>query len=1340
MRKSYQLKKDPSPFGYIVLVLLFFLSLPSLVKGQDLRFKRYTHEDGLVDEQGYTFKMVQDEQGFLWIPSLNGLNRFDGREFKVFQNEMDKPSGLASNSVLDICMGENNQIWLALAGEGINIYDPETGIFEQLVHDPSDPESLCGNHVQHIHKDRTGNLWIYTVKGKVCRCEKGTRQFKSYPYIEANGFWHHSDGTIWTGGGKGLYRYVPEQDTFQHFVPNLHKPNPTAQYVLSIIESPGGELWTSSKAKYQQIFNPQTATFRDFPPELIVRPNTPAKSFFKDKEGHLWIGNRAGIARFNPLTATLEKFFHDPNDPTTCQKGAIVSIFQDHGGSLWLSSFIREGLSVIHTLNNPFSVISIKANLAAFPLNDRQMLLANPDGFSVFDIYKKEIVPNFLPPILQTARADHAKGSPNGDIWWWDAQQRKIFSYNLNTHQKRTLLQQDLFEVDAKGNLWFAKPLYYNIEKEKLINYFQKVIDADTSGLIKKAVFHRTSVTIDPQGRVWLGTNNAGLVRYNPATEAVRIFQHRPGNPESLVSGEVNMILSGSNGWMYISTGNGFSIYKPEFDQFFNLDKTNGLANTMKPSMIEDQQGRIWMGTERGMVVLNPENLSIQNFDENDGLPHGAFFERNATKDALGNFYYAMRDKLFRFHPDSVHLYKYVVPVVLTDFFLSLKKINPGEQNGIVKKNIDFQEKLELQYTQSDFGFRYVSPNFYKSDKIQYFYQLENYNNNWIANGNKLEVHFTNIPAGDYRFKVKARTEAGFWTKEAKTINISILPPWWETGWAYVGYSLLFLSLLIGIRQYEMKRLNTKNEAKRLAELDTLKTRLYTNITHEFRTPLTVIQGMAEQMQGDPEAKKLIRRNSKNLLHLVTQMLDMAKFESGKMDLKLIHLNIISFLNYLTESFQSYAATKNIQLTFFSEETEVMMDYDPEKVQHIIANLLSNAIKFTQEKGKISLHVSKSPILLRLKEQALLKIKVRDNGIGIQEEHLPHLFDRFYQADDTPTRHAAGTGIGLALARELVELMGGTISVKSEWGKGTEFTMLIPIYRNAKPDPSMGNTPLSIEEEKHPEIESLWIPGTSPIKEIPENSPGDSQLPLLLIIEDNRDVVIYIKTCLQEDYNIRVADDGQEGINKALEIVPDIIISDVMMPEKDGYEVTQTLKNDERTSHIPIILLTAKADMDSKIAGLERGADAYLTKPFHKKELLIRLANLVRVRQKLQARYGSLTPFPPTKDKAFQLEDAFLKKVREAVESNLADSDFTVPYLCREVGLSQPQLYRKIKALTDKSIAVYIRAIRLQKGKTLLETTDLTVSEVAYEVGFSDPSYFSKAYSQTFGYPPSDNR
>ena len=536
-----------------------------------------------------------------------------------------------------------------------------------------------------------------------------------------------------------------------------------------------------------------------------------------------------------------------------------------------------------------------------------------------------------------------------------------------------------------------------------------------------------------------------------------------------------------------------------------------------------------------------------------------------------------------------------------------------------------------------------------------------------------------------------------------------------------------------------------ESNAVRLQELDTFKSRLYTNITHEFRTPLTVILGMAQQTLEKPkeylqEGMKLIIRNGQNLLDLVNQMLDLSKLESGNLSLHYQQGDVVNFVEYILESLHSLAQSKGIQMHFLSDVEALTMDIDETRLQQVVSNLLSNAVKFTPRGGNIYLSLSIGAHTDYIQHKALV-LKVKDTGIGIAAEDLPYIFDRFYQVDDSLTRHGEGTGIGLSLTKELVKLMEGNITAQSLLGEGTEFIVTLPIRQ-------LSGVPegIPVEKERKQEVFQAAvkeISGTAVMEDYPmrmDEQTTASEKPLVLIADDNADVRAYIASCLAQNYQLLIAKDGQECENIAFEKTPDLIVSDVMMPFKDGYGVLETLKNDERTSHIPIILLTAKADAQSRLAGLRRGADAYLAKPFQKEELLVTIENLLQLRRKLQLKYQqnilAAEVAAPT-ESAADPEDAFLQNVRALLAANYTDETFGTPQLCQKIGLSRSQLFRKMKALTDIAPSDLIRSYRLNKAKMLLESGAVNVAEAAWEVGFKDPSYFSKLYHEAFGMPPS---
>jgi len=547
-----------------------------------------------------------------------------------------------------------------------------------------------------------------------------------------------------------------------------------------------------------------------------------------------------------------------------------------------------------------------------------------------------------------------------------------------------------------------------------------------------------------------------------------------------------------------------------------------------------------------------------------------------------------------------------------------------------------------------------------------------------------------------------------------------------------IGISMIFMVLYYFTSQVDKLK---RQEKQRMAELDEFKTKFYTHITHEFRTPLTVISGMVDQVKNNPEkwfneGLKMIKRNNLKLLNLTNQMLELSKLEAKVLPVNMVQDDLAVYLKYLVESFDSFAKSRDINLNFSVLPKKIRMDFDPEKIQNILSNLISNAIKFTPAAGHVDVTVFEE---LKKRESQLI-LSIKDTGSGIPAKDLPHVFDRYYQANQSENQFEEGTGLGLALTRELVKLLKGDISVESEPGKGATFRVALPITHLAP----VGKISIS----KEIQLSEMYSDETEPI--LPSETDSAQDKLVLLLVEDNKDVLKYLHSILSDQYKIEIAENGQEGFEKATEIIPDLVISDVMMPVLDGFEFCKKLKSDIRTSHIPVVMLTARADADSKLEGLNVGADVYLAKPFDKKELLLRVQKLIELRKALQERYKSLVPlrssFETSDATTFKREDNFIQKVRTALEERLSDGDFDISKLCQSLTMSRSQLYRKFNALTNTTVNQFIFNIRLHKAKELLLTTEFNITEIAFETGFKSVSHFSRAFSEEFGMSPSKAR
>ena len=737
----------------------------------------------------------------------------------------------------------------------------------------------------------------------------------------------------------------------------------------------------------------------------------------------------------------------------------------------------------------------------------------------------------------------------------------------------------------------------------------------------------------------------------------------------------------------------------------------DGLEGDSFTFVSRDNKGRIWFNNKKvGFYDIDQKKTYYPRTIENE------FFiipiHRYQNKD-----YFVVRQienpkGLVRFNHHSYKIDSVAPAITIEGVWI--QKDDPDSMfNAVTAFN---HLKLTLPWDQNNLEITYNGLHFDDPDRNRFQYRLLGASKKWVEAGKERIARYVDLSPKSYTFEVKAANGDGVWSSP-KQLQITIKPPFWRTWWANTLYTLGIFGLLYFAYRFQLRRQLALQEAQKYKEIDQVKSRLYTNITHEFRTPLTIVEGLVDQIQEHSDLKQIIRRNTRQLLNLVNQLLDLAKLEVGKLALNESRTDIIPFTKYIVQSLQSLANTKGVDLQVNTEIETLITDIDRDKFKDIVTNLVSNAIKYTPKQGKILVEIKQL-------DRYLLEITVADTGIGISPAQLPHIFDRFYQADNSLTRSGEGTGIGLALVQELTSLMEGEVEVKSEVGKGSSFFLRLPIKHELSAE---------LEEEVFPDIGLYNLPKSENVF-----LNRSIQVPRALIVEDNDDVIYYLKSLLSDSYHLFVARNGREGIAKAKELTPDIILSDVMMPEVDGFELCDSLKQDIQTSHIPIILLTAKGDIDSKISGLSRGADAYLSKPFNPQELKVRIEQLIASREKLRSIFSTGEPLPENlkKDPVLMIENSFLEAIRNFVHEHIDNPDLSIPEVAASVHVERSQLYRKVHALTGMSPSVYIRKIRLNYARDLLKSPNMNISEVVMAVGFKDSAYFSRKYKEEFGVAP----
>ena len=1325
-----------------------------LVRYNGFDLKNFSNGKLIEDENsyncGYWAFFFEDSRGSLWIGGGCGLYRYDPltEQFTFLSDEMERAAGLAPSNYTYIIEGQQGLIWITTY-DGVFFYDYRTDRFSFV-------QDRNARLFKVLWEDKSGDIWAGSVPdlsilnfSKISKDSHRVVQSLAFPESEYKSQY-----------GFDYVKRIPDIKKDVYFVVIDKQPMLFDVDKQRIVELSHSHLMGQEEELSAACVGGSS--------KIILGTN---------KGRIISYDHQSGI--FIPLVKqSLGK--------------SIDWLSIDKSNKLWVTSGQYAELYQIKPA-------SVSTSFVPLPFNHREdsptmYRMVNLDG-TVYFVYPDKLVPvlenkepidlNFPFPPESSIRLKFNRDREN-NLWIlaWDKNNYYLkVDSNWNTLYFKSCLngrEKDCFAgsffdvaFDENNNLWgaghFGMAKVDQVSGESMI-FGRKDNSTDTINLLKEPGIY----ALEADGHhLWIGYYNKGISRYHTDTGTFEHYDSLVVDGVPLYNQEVTKIVKDKEGDIWFATGNGLFRYLSSLDSFKVYSTMDGLGENEIYHVLEDQQGVLWVSNWWTLDKFDREEDRFYSFQVGQPgvveISGGAGF---SAIDDKGNFFfhvneaYQANEGLLIVDPNQFQADKEVPPLLLESFSLANEQLFINDETGILKKNINLTDEVTLRYQQNIFSIRYAALEYEHQDKVNYAFQLEGFDKEWQYVGKKREATYTNLSPGNYTFKVKCQNHHGFWG-EPRLLNIRILPPWYRTWLAYFLYFLAATGILLGIRRYELRRQLARTEARQLKELDAFKTRLYTNITHEFRTPLTVILGMAHEVKTDPsrwleQGIKMIRRNGQHLLRLVNQMLDLSKLESGKLQLELINGDIVPYLAYLAESFQSFAESKEIELLIYKETEHLIMDYDPDKVLHVFSNLLSNAIKFTPEGGRIIFHIRQTVESSR----PFLQVKVRDNGAGISEADLPNIFDRFYQANSSlpqPLRRRGevqagrlqeevpreptsplrgdrggltGTGIGLSLAQQLAQLMGGDIEVSSTLGEGTEFVVSLPVKNTQAAD---------LREEGRDSIQeklSLFLTEDKTRESLTTASfsDADEEAPLVLLVEDNIDVARYLLASLESNYRVELAYNGQEGIDKALEMVPDIIISDVMMPEKDGFELCDFLKNEERSSHIPIVLLTAKADIASKIAGLKRGADVYLAKPFNQEELRAHLENLIRQRKKLQERYQGVLLEPVSTDVGIKMEDAFLQKIKGLVEENLIKSDFDIPKLAHLAGMSRVQLFRKVKALTDKSPSLFVRAIRLQKASSLLLDTSLNISEIAYDVGFSDPAFFSKTFKEEFGKSPTEFR
>jgi signal transduction histidine kinase/ligand-binding sensor domain-containing protein/DNA-binding response OmpR family regulator len=1294
--------------------------------------------------EGTIYSILRDKKGFMWFGASSGLYRYDGYTTVAYRHDPGNANSLSDSFVMKLCEDDDGNLWIGTLNGGLNKFIPATQTFIRLNKSTPDSLGISEKLISDIDKDKAGNIWVvanglYKINPATLKTERYAQRDNKF---SLTGIFFDKHGNSWIySNGDGIGRFDTATRNIEAYT--LFHPEPVtrerANVIRSIREDKDGNLWLATYGGLAR-FDPTTKTFTHWVNEpgnsRSLRHNS-LWEIYPDRDGKIWIASwGGGISYFDPNTGQFENNAFKPGGIFGITSNEVRCLYVDADGTRWCGTNgngiykikTRAGLNPLpgsDVIKRPVRN-AIEGERYLYFLSDQHGLIAytENEGLAFTLPPFRDRKPNGLGGNFVSGVAERGDGKifigTDFGVTEHDPVAKKC-AYYVNIPGDGTTLSHNSVNtvfIDSKNKLWVGTPFDVNLFIPDTKQFYK----------FRNPEFYNNSVLqlLETKEGLWIGTARGGLTLLDPDTgKSIQSFQYSTENNSGLTNNFITALFEDSKNYVWIGTQQGLNRYDPVKKIVERIPPQSGLTASLVKDIVENSSQEILVYNDAGIFSFRPsDDIAAIRFKK---IPSPLV---NSTVPAIKvkgkNFFLLFAENQVYRLPvtptaDSVP----VSPMVITQFALDPNNRHPLD-SAELRVDPAYRKHITLDYDQNLFSIEFALLDFTDSENNQYAYILENFDETWTYSGTRRFVTYTNISPGTYTFRAKGAGHSGAWNEEGVSLTITILPPPWKTWWAYTLYAIGFIALLLAARQniINRERLKTRialeqKEKQTLKELDHLKTKFFSNITHEFRTPLTLIQGPADHLlekTSDPESIRqlqLIKDNAQRLLKLINQLLDLAKLDANEMNLYLQPLDLAALVRNTLTQFTSLAESKNISYLWQLTEPLPPVLGDAEKIETIIINLVSNAMKFTPHGKQVRVSTQFQDYTFTL--------KVEDTGRGIPANKLPHIFERFYQVEASDSSHAEGTGIGLALVKEYVELMKGIIHVESQPGKGTAFTIILHFTPSTQP------------------VLDNDVPATNRARdEHAQESDAPAHLPLILLVEDNEDIRTLIKTCLGSSYRYSEARHGKEGLEKARAEVPDIIISDLMMPEMDGLEFCARVKKDNHTNHIPFIMLTAKASDEHKISGLQTGADDYLIKPFRKEELIFKVQNLIHLREKLQEHIKLNLLTSPSPVEATSAAEQFILKARTFVEAHLGDSHLSVETLAAELNLSREQCYRKFMALTGLPPSAFIRKLRLQRAARLLAAQAGPVSQVAYEVGYENLSHFSKAFKEEFGKLPSE--
>jgi signal transduction histidine kinase/ligand-binding sensor domain-containing protein/DNA-binding response OmpR family regulator len=1370
-------------------VIIFFACLAgiapcTIAQTDEVNFISLTSKDGLSSNIVTT--ILKDRYGWMWFATVDGLNKFDGNRFTVYRHIENDSTSLQRNDITCLYEDKVGNLWVS-ANEGhLSLYDRKNDAFINIKSSKG-TSRFSASPINTIYSDYTGKIWMGRFGGLLIM-DPLSRKLVQLPAAitedslllrqVVNCLFEDSRRQMWIGTDYGLFVFNQQKNSLAHYKHSETDPNSIAgNQIKAISEDSYGNIWIGTRSGLSMLL-PNGRSFRNSfhqeGNEETISSNL-IEAIEPDSNGQLWVGTEEGLNIIDPKSGNITQIAPDTRKKYSLNRKSIRSIHIDNEGIYWIGTFqgginkYDKNLNLFQSRQSnafdPHGLPSPVVTSFADAKNNEVFIGTDGGGLSLFN-RKTGSFSHIKLPCLSKGASDSLtilalEMDRKGRLWIGtfanglfslDPSTGNCESFTIGT-SPGSINSNDIFCIkeDSKGNIWIGTNgggvNVYDPVTRRFHTYSHDPNSA-TNTYIPSNGFVR-SIIEGKKGKIWIASHGSGIVELDPATNQYRLYNRENSNIPTTV---VFSLLEDSRDNIWIGTsGRGLSMLDKQTGSFTTYSVKDGLANPMVYKVIEDDNAHLWISTNGSITSFNLNTKQFKNYSFYNGVQNNNFVLGSGIRLNDGEIFFGGLDGFNHFNPLSLKPNKNAPTVMLTELRVANQSVSPSP-NGPINEQISIVREINLGYKQN-FSLGYTALDYTSAEQNTFAYKLEGFDKDWNYVGRSKTASYTNLDPGRYVFRVKVCNSDGVWNAKEASVIIHIKPPIWRTTYAYIFYFAVFIGLLLLYRYMTLQKLRRKfvaeeekrriqqlineqrKEAEVARELDRLKIKFLTNLSHEFRTPISLIMGPVENLltpgkhENMPGQLQLVKRNTRRLLNLVNQLLDFRKMEENELTLHKSEGEAIGFIKEAFDSFKDLSERKNIRYEFFTSIKTLFASFDHNKLERILFNLLSNAFKFTPTEGSVRLEVEKKEHSSN-EETTSLIITVSDTGIGIPEDQKQKIFERFFQVNATNILNQ-GSGIGLSITYEFIKLQGGSIEVESEPGTGSLFRVQLPFTNVASSNngdafqPPIQATALHVDIN-HKQDES------KPVQDHPIEKPS------LLLVEDDDDFRFYLKDNLKNYYKITEARNGKEGWQKALAHHPMLVVSDISMPVMDGIQLINKLKSDKRTSHIPVILLTALTGEADQIKGLATGANDYMTKPFNFEILNSKIKNLLLLNQSLKTTYTKqIEVHVPVKD--IESHDAILiKAIRLYIEEHLTDSQLSVDHLSKHVGMSRSSLYTKMLDLTGQTPIEYIRSVKLEKAAQLLENSDLNVAQVAYATGFTTPHYFAKSFKGKYNIVPSE--